>query len=61
MKNKEYLGDSVYAEFDGYNVILTTNNYGPDTNTIYLEPNVIEKLNNFIVRQKEKANAESDD
>jgi len=42
---KQYIGDSVYADFDGYSYILTTENgYGP-TNTIYLEPAV---LNAFI-------------
>ena len=37
-----YLGDSVYAETDGYALILTTNNGYPDDprNRIYLEPDV---------------------
>jgi hypothetical protein len=54
--NKQYLGDSVYAEFDGYAIMLTTDNgYGP-TNTIILEPDVLGALNkyaNFVNQIKE--------
>jgi len=47
---KEYLGDSVYAEFDGANITLTTDNgYGP-SNTIVLEPFVLAALNRFEKR-----------
>lgn len=47
-KLKEYIGDSVYADFDGYGVVLTTENgYGP-SNRIVLEPEVICKLNRYI-------------
>lgn len=42
--DKIYLGDSVYASFDGYMVTLTTENgYGP-SNTIHLEPEIIQRL-----------------
>lgn len=45
--NKEYLGDSVYVEQEGYGLTLTTENgFGP-SNTIYLEPNVMEALINY--------------
>lgn len=46
-ENKVYLGDSVYAEWDGYQVILTTENSarGP-SNIIYLEPELLETLYN---------------
>lgn len=45
-----YLGDSVYAQFDGYHVILTTNNGYPDDprNRIALEPEVLASLNKFV-------------
>jgi hypothetical protein len=44
-----YLGDSVYADFDGYHIVLTTQNgYGP-TNTIYLEPSVHDALNQYAL------------
>lgn len=35
---KEYLGNAIYAEFDGYHVVLTTSNGIEDTNLIRLEP-----------------------
>lgn len=55
MSSKEsevYLGDSVYAEFDGYRVILTTQNGLPTdpSNKIYIEPRVLEALNSFYKR-----------
>jgi len=44
---KQYLGDSVYAEFDGYGIWLSTEN-GDDThNQIYLEPVVLTALDDF--------------
>ena len=44
------LGDSVYALFDGYHIVIITNNGIKDTNTIYLEPNVRVNLVKFIER-----------
>ena len=43
---KRYLGDSVYAEFDGYQINLTTENGLPDdpSNRISLEPEVMGRL-----------------
>lgn len=38
--SKQYLGDAVYAEDDGYSLILTTSNGRNDTNTILLDPEV---------------------
>jgi len=50
---KDYLGDSVYADFDGFHVVLTTENgYGP-SNTIALEPNVLKALDIYLKRLKE--------
>lgn len=47
---KEYLGDSVYVEFDGYSFILTTENGYPDDprNRIVLDPEVYEALLRFV-------------
>ena len=41
-----YLGDSVYADYDGYHIILTTHNGHPDdpSNRIALEPAVYRAL-----------------
>jgi hypothetical protein len=49
---KDYLGDSVYAEWDGFSIILTTNNgYHDDPrNLIVLEPQVYSALLNFVGR-----------
>lgn len=47
---KAYLGDSVYADYDGYHIILTTENgYGP-SNTIALEPGVLRALEVYRMR-----------
>jgi hypothetical protein len=46
---KQYLGDSVYADFDGFSIVLTTENddSGP-SNEIILEPSVVKMLLAFI-------------
>ena len=51
---KLYLGDSVYARFDGYALILTTENdaSGP-SNTIVLEPPVMGALADYWTRLHE--------
>ena len=41
---KQYLGDSVYAEIEGGMIKLTTNNGMRDVDTIFLEPEVYEAL-----------------
>ena len=50
--DKVYLGDSVYADFDGYHIILTTENGYPDDprNRIALEPSVLDALNLYTRR-----------
>jgi hypothetical protein len=50
---KTYLGDGVYIDFDGYHLILTTNNGIRDTSTIYLDPGVQVALVKFIERMVE--------
>ena len=51
---KEYLGDSVYALFDGYNMTLYLDNgYGPKSQ-IVLEPEVMNAFLNFVERLKYK-------
>jgi hypothetical protein len=47
---KEYLGDSVYAEFDGFMVKLTTENGLGPGNVIFLEPEVLQALNIYYAR-----------
>jgi hypothetical protein len=45
---KIYLGDAVYAAFDGYGLTLTTEDGVEATNTIYLDPNVIGSLFDYV-------------
>jgi hypothetical protein len=58
---KEYLGDSVYAEYDGSEIILTTGDAAKETdvkyrtslkkwqkNRIYLDPLVVERFLNYV-------------
>jgi hypothetical protein len=59
MKNKTYIGDSVYAEFDGIGIILTTENGLPrdPSNTIYLEPEIFNTLIQWVKIQQMKSEA----
>lgn len=41
---KRYLGDGVYADFDGYALVLTTENGIDAQNTIVIEASVMESL-----------------
>lgn len=52
MITKQYLGDSVYVDFDGYNVVLTTENGHRDDprNRIVLEPEVYKALVTYVDR-----------
>ena len=51
---KDYLGDSVYCEFDGYALVLTTNNGEEDSNRIELEPEVIAALERYLTELKKE-------
>lgn len=42
--NKQYLGNAVYVEFGGYQVKLTVSDGVYDTDTIYLDPEVMKSL-----------------
>jgi hypothetical protein len=44
---KTYLGDGVYADYDGHHIILTTEDGVVATNLIYLEPAVLNALQMF--------------
>lgn len=46
---KEYLGDGVYAAFDGFGVWLTAEDGIQATDAIYLEPSVFRQLGFFWV------------
>lgn len=49
---KEYLGDGVYVQFDGYNFVLTAENGIMATDTICLEPDVWKKLSAHVARHE---------
>jgi hypothetical protein len=46
--NKLYLGDGVYLEFDGYALVLTTEDGINVTNRIVLEPEVYAGLVRYV-------------
>jgi len=46
---KIYLGDGAYAEYDGWNIIVTTSNGIHTTNEICFEPEVIDKLFKYVL------------
>lgn len=48
---KQYIGDGVYAEWDGYQIALSVETEG-QKHTIYLEPHVIATLNLFWAQCK---------
>lgn len=47
---KKYLGDGVYADWDGYHVVLTTEDGVSIQNTIYLDSELQESVCNYIKR-----------
>lgn len=48
MKEKVYLGDSVYVQWEGEDLILTTEWNAEISNTVILEPIVLKNLIAFI-------------
>lgn len=48
----EYLGDGVYASFDGYQIWLSVNHH--ENKVLALEPQVFENLVNYKKRIEEK-------
>lgn len=52
---KIYLGDSVYADWDGWNIVLTTENDDsePPSNVIMMEPEVIESFKRLLKKLEE--------
>lgn len=53
MMNKVYLGDGVYVTFDGYRLVLTTEDGISTTNTIYLDSNVFTSLLAYETKLRE--------
>ncbi len=42
-----YLGDGVYAEFDGYHIVLKANSHTEPTDTVYIDSHVWASLQEF--------------
>ena len=57
-EQKEYLGDGVYAIYDGNGIILHANDLDNPTDRIYLESFVIANLNKFVKRIADKVQEE---
>lgn len=49
---KKYLGDAVYVEWTGYDLVLTTEDGYTASNTIVLEPQVYDELVRFVKNLK---------
>lgn len=47
MNEKRYLGDGVYAEYNGFQIVLKTNDAYEPTDTIALEDSVFYALLDF--------------
>lgn len=45
---RTYLGDGLYAEYDGYQFMLAANNGISDTDVVYLDPSVLAALMSYV-------------
>ena len=50
MSTRDYIGDGVYVDYDGWGITLRANDYDFPTDTIYIELSVLRALNNFARR-----------
>ena len=48
MSEKVYIGDGIYAQRNPYDVMLTTEDGGHVTNTIYIDPVIWVALREFM-------------
>ncbi len=49
-KFKEYLGDGAYVDFNGFAIILTTEDGIDTTNTVVLEPGELDRFEKWVER-----------
>lgn len=47
-RNIQYLGDGLYAECDGFHILLKANSLENPTDIVYLDPNVLQNLFRYI-------------
>lgn len=53
-KFKDYLGDGLYADFDGYQLVLTSENGIAVLDRVCLEPNVYAALLRYVERIRQE-------
>jgi hypothetical protein len=61
MSHARYLGDGVYAQFDGYSVVITTGSHlahGGHDQCIIMEPEVVECFQRYVSDLKARLEAE---
>lgn len=56
MEKETYLGDGLYASFDGYQIKLRAPHGNGRNMEVYLEPPVLEAFERFVAQLKEKKN-----
>lgn len=47
---EEYLGDGLYARYNGHQIALMANSHISPTDTVYLDPDVFASLQRFVER-----------
>lgn len=52
MIEKRYLGDGLYASFDGYHVVLSAENGTYATDTVYLDDTVLVNFERYVADLK---------
>jgi len=50
--HKSYLGDGAYVDFDGWAIVLTTEDGISVTNRVVLEPEVFRALEAYVARMR---------
>ena len=50
---QDYIGDGVYVAYDGWGIWLKANHHEYPTDRVYLEPDVLGRLNEFADRMTE--------
>lgn len=54
MPKAQYLGDGLYADYDGYQIRLYASNGIETSNQVFLEPNVVDAFLSYIARVRKE-------